>query len=582
MLSKKLLHHKVFNKMKRGQQNDLLKVDCVIIGAGAAGLQTASSLLLATTNDDNDNNHCPSFVIVEARDRIGGRIHTTCHTNPITGSEYVRDLGAAWVHGIGGIEYNNHNDEEEEKEEKKNPMVQLLEEYLQNNNNNASISSILKPIFDGNPWTRPNKILHQPKKIVLFVNGTKIDNENNSSVVSKALEQHSKLLQDISQYGNSLLFETGHEIETTTISVEQVIQESILPKRKENTDDDDGEDEQQQQLVLLLTPFYLFLIENWNGISMNETQLCLVVQSSEEEMTNRTNTQNTDEEYCEGDGDFAGPHCKVITGMTTVLQPLVEHVGLDNIRLKEKIISITDKKSHVEVVSSSGLIIEAKCCVSTIPLGVLQDCADDLFCPSLSPEKMEAIHSIWSGSYKKVFLTFDHIFLPRDAPFIGLVRTSKNNTDDKQDLAPRNMTIPSDYLLLNNLWAKDGIPSIEAILCGDLGKWAIQKSNEVIKQAVIEFIESSMCLSNLKDHCIDCHVTRWEEDEFTRGSYSTYKLGTMDRHVDELRTTEWDCRLVFAGEPTEIEDMGSFHAALMSGQRVAKEVLEYLEMIKNN
>jgi hypothetical protein len=144
------------------------------------------------------------------------------------------------------------------------------------------------------------------------------------------------------------------------------------------------------------------------------------------------------------------------------------------------------------------------------------------------------------------------------------------------------MTIPSDYLLLNNLWAKDGIPSIEAILCGDLGKWAIQKSNEVIKQAVIEFIESSMCLSNLKDHCIDCHVTRWEEDEFTRGSYSTYKLGTMDRHVDELRTTEWDCRLVFAGEPTEIEDMGSFHAALMSGQRVAKEVLEYLEMIKNN
>jgi protoporphyrinogen oxidase len=553
--------------MKRGQQNDLLKVDCVIIGAGAAGLQTASSLLLATTNDDNDNNHRPSFVIVEARDRIGGRIHTTHHTNPITGSKYVRDLGAAWVHGIGGIEY-----------EKKNPMVQLLEEYSQNNNNNTSISSILKPIFDGNPWTRPNKILHQPKKIVLFVNGTKIDNENNSPVVSKALEQHSKLLQDISQYGNSL-FETGNEIETTKLSVEQVIQESILPKRKEHTDDDDGEDEQQQQLVLLLTPFYLFLIENWNGISMNETQLCLVVESSEEEMTNRTNTQNMDEEHCEGDGDFAGPHCKVTTGMTTVLQPLIEHVGLDNIRLKEKIIKITDKKSYVEIVSSSGLIIEAKCCVSTIPLGVLQYCADDLFRPSLSPEKMEAIHSIWSGSYKKVFLTFDHSFWPNDTPFIGLIRTRKNNTEDEQDLTSRNMMIPSDYLLLNNLWAKDGIPSIEAILCGDIGKWAFQKTDEVIKQAVIEFIESSMSLSNLKDYCLDCHVTRWEEDEFTRGSYSTYKLGTMDRHVDELRTAEWDCRLVFAGEPTEIEDMGSFHAALMSGQRVAREVLEYLDTI---
>ncbi|XP_018303236.1 peroxisomal N(1)-acetyl-spermine/spermidine oxidase-like [Mycetomoellerius zeteki] len=59
----------------------------VIVGAGAAGIAAASRLLQKGVND---------FVILEANDRIGGRINTKDF------GENVVDLGAEWVHGESG------------------------------------------------------------------------------------------------------------------------------------------------------------------------------------------------------------------------------------------------------------------------------------------------------------------------------------------------------------------------------------------------------------------------------------------------------------------------------------------------
>lgn len=56
----------------------------VVVGAGIAGLGAARAL--------NDSGH--RVIVVEARDRVGGRIHTT-----MIGSQPV-DLGASWIHGV--------------------------------------------------------------------------------------------------------------------------------------------------------------------------------------------------------------------------------------------------------------------------------------------------------------------------------------------------------------------------------------------------------------------------------------------------------------------------------------------------
>jgi len=142
-----------------------------------------------------------------------------------------------------------------------------------------------------------------------------------------------------------------------------------------------------------------------------------------------------------------------------------------------------------------------------------------------------------------------------------------------------------NFLFLDNLWAKDGIPCLEAVLIGDAGSWATGKSDDVIRDAVLKFMEDAMGSSvdwsspsssaslSLSECCVDCHVTRWEEDPFSKGAYSGFQLGTMDWHCAELSRSEWDGHLIFAGEATHQEYEGSVHAALLSGVEAAKKIV---------
>lgn len=56
----------------------------VIVGAGTSGIAAASKLY---------ENGLENILILEAQDRIGGRVYTTQF------GEYVIDLGGQWVHG---------------------------------------------------------------------------------------------------------------------------------------------------------------------------------------------------------------------------------------------------------------------------------------------------------------------------------------------------------------------------------------------------------------------------------------------------------------------------------------------------
>ena len=60
----------------------------VIVGAGMAGLAAAAELHAARFDD---------VVVLEARDRIGGRVWTDN-----LGGAIPVDLGASWIHGIKG------------------------------------------------------------------------------------------------------------------------------------------------------------------------------------------------------------------------------------------------------------------------------------------------------------------------------------------------------------------------------------------------------------------------------------------------------------------------------------------------
>jgi phytoene dehydrogenase-like protein len=67
--------------------------DVIVVGAGVSGLSAAAALQAAGY----------SVIVVEARDRLGGRLHTVSF-NKTKGKV---DLGGAWIHGLDGNPITN-------------------------------------------------------------------------------------------------------------------------------------------------------------------------------------------------------------------------------------------------------------------------------------------------------------------------------------------------------------------------------------------------------------------------------------------------------------------------------------------
>ncbi|USW54238.1 Putative flavin amine oxidase, FAD/NAD(P)-binding domain superfamily [Septoria linicola] len=77
-----------------------------ILGAGVAGITAAQALVNASVTD---------FVIIEANDYIGGRIANVDFGRQSNGDPHKVEIGANWVHGVGGNFVN--------------PIYHLIEKY---------------------------------------------------------------------------------------------------------------------------------------------------------------------------------------------------------------------------------------------------------------------------------------------------------------------------------------------------------------------------------------------------------------------------------------------------------------------
>jgi monoamine oxidase len=502
----------------------LRRVQVAIVGAGASGLTCAAKLLRSSSPTT-------SVLILEARDRIGGRIYTTkekrrtCKGQDVT---FHVDHGATWVHGTSIVE---------DGEKEINPMISLLEQV-------GSLDQQLIESFSGNPWMRPQSVLHEKGEIAIYMDGKLIPKD--STLIPQAIHRHYKIMKEVSHLANHFT-ETGQETKLIHTSVEQVMRE---------IEEKNGHDEDASEALDLLVPYYTHLKEGWHGQSSSDLQLGDFTKDPSILAAMKT------DEFFTPDGDYDGPHCIVKEGMSTLMEPLMAQVG-DHVHLNQQVVKIQEADDGVRLETKSGMIVEADCCVITVPVGCLKASYSELFDPPLPVDKIEAINAMATGVYKKILLTFDRIFWPADETFVGFIRRSSPNGIGKN-------------LMVYNLWAHRDIPCMEAVLFGNAGKWAINQSDETIRNAILEFLEEAMGLSDIKGWCVDCHVTRWEEDPFTRGAYTSFSLGTSERHVEALQRSEWNGRLIFSGEATTCEYMGSVHAALISGQEAVHSVEDFL------
>jgi monoamine oxidase len=92
-------------------------------------------------------------------------------------------------------------------------------------------------------------------------------------------------------------------------------------------------------------------------------------------------------------------------------------------------------------------------------------------------------------------------------------------------------------------------------------------------QTLGELLKVSMQdLEQLLEHA-DFHD--WQNDPFSRGAYSYAKAGSDG--AAEALAGSIDNTLFFAGEATDSEFTGTVHAAMASGYRAAKEILQGID-----
>lgn len=544
---------------------------------------------------------------------IRNQLETTTNT-----STWTRDHGAAWLHGTGSgwwpqLQLSNvfaggHPLGNDDDDDDVNPMLELLRQetmMMQPHHHNDTTTTSrkdavqrhLNPVFpQGNPWIRPKTVLHNHQALQLYVAGRALDVSDNS-MIDRALHKHFDLLQRVHDLGKQKFIE-GNGLETVSISLAEAI--ATVQNEIANSLSDDGapvNDDvttttMDSSMVTAVAPFYRHLLECWYGASSTQLPLCAFVRGGKNKDDRQDSSRvvavddnDSYDSHYHPEGDYVGPHCTLRHGMSRVLEPLLQNGVREQIQLGQAVTNISwnasSSSSPITITTAAGWTVHADVCVVTLPSGCLKAAVTEqqppFFEPPLNPEKVEAIASTQMGAYKKIFLTFDEIFWPMEPPFIGLVRRVGDDTgatiagdgEDGEDDHPLG-----NYLLLDNLWAKDGIPSLEAVLFGVSGTWSIHKSNEVLQATVLSFLSQAMGLSLdwLTERCQDCHVTRWEEDPYSRGAYSSMALGALERHTEELRRPEWEGRLVLAGEATISEFEGSVHAALLSGQSAAQKV----------
>eukprot|EP00586_Coscinodiscus_wailesii_P006299 CAMPEP_0172480984 /NCGR_PEP_ID=MMETSP1066-20121228/6508_1 /TAXON_ID=671091 /ORGANISM="Coscinodiscus wailesii, Strain CCMP2513" /LENGTH=422 /DNA_ID=CAMNT_0013242843 /DNA_START=119 /DNA_END=1387 /DNA_ORIENTATION=- len=202
--------------------------------------------------------------------------------------------------------------------------------------------------------------------------------------------------------------------------------------------------------------------------------------------------------------------------------------------------------------------LKARHVILTVPLGVLKSRAIT-FNPPLPTEKQNAINELGNGSLTKCILRWDDLdmFWPKDTEWLLKIA----NTTDEQNRWTE---------FFNPYGVNGGRPILVGFVAGSESARVEELADEEITDEVLASLRSMF--GNVVPPPKEVIVSRWGRDEYSRGAYSYYKVGSSPRSRCELGKCLQQ-RLYFAGEATDVDNPQTVHGALASGQRCAYEIL---------
>lgn len=416
----------------------------VVIGAGLAGLSAAREL----------QRHGNRVIVLEARDRIGGRIWTSR-----LWPDLPMDLGASWIHGVTD-----------------NPLTELADEAR---------AKRLSTSYDS--------------AMALNATGKEID-----------LEPAMEMAEDLV---------------------------AAVRKAADRRDQD-------QSLAEAVTSS-----PQWKKATAEERRSVRHYVNGSYEAEFGGDWQEASAWNIDSGEEFDGGDQLFPAGFDQITAHLAK--GLD-VRLGQQITRIDPAAGGVMVTLRDGAALQADHAIVTVPLGVLQ-AGKIAFGEALEKPRQQAIESLRMGLLNKCWLRFDRVAWPDDVDWI-------------EWLGPRD-----------GFWAQwvslAKAASLPVLLGFHAGAQA-REMEELDDRATAATAHGALkaMFGNTFPAPQAAQVTRWSQDPHALGSYSFNAVGTSPKTRRMLAGSDWEGRIVFAGEATSADYFGTAHGAVLSGLAAAQSL----------
>ncbi|KAK7085974.1 hypothetical protein SK128_026343 [Halocaridina rubra] len=494
----------------------------VIIGAGMAGLAAANHLL---------KNNLRDFIILEGRNRVGGRI------TAITIDGRKMELGANWIHGILG-----------------NPIYELasansLVDIIQENKPHNVVAtlqdgrrvpfSILQEIYDAYFW-----FFRRCEEYFLckYLPPDGID----------SVGAHIKL--EISIYLQQF---PEHERHIRNLIFNYLLNRETCISGCNNMDDIDlmeiGSYTELPGGNIVLPGGYSSILGPLTK-DIADTQLLkghpvsCVRWRRGLEATSTVDSGLGQDILSKPDDNSEGGLLECKSGSTSLAASPSKKV-----------------RPKVEVVCQNGKKFLADHVICTVPLGVLKESGKTLFDPPLPEYKMDSINRLCFGTVDKIYLEYERPFLN---PNLTEVLCLWDPIDPQEPVSERwykkiySFSKVTETLLL-------------AWISGDEAKYMETLPFDVVSEKCTEILRRF-----LNDPFVPkpkrCINTTWWSQPYTRGSYSSVGVGasqvdiTNISHPLYMHPTSSKPAVLFAGEHCHPSFYSTVHGAYLSGREAAQ------------
>ncbi len=586
-------------KATKGRRKESSRETIVVIGGGMAGLSCARQL--TSVFNHYPNHAAPRIVVLEGRNRIGGRIYShqlsgmrstvlEPHERPtaemgahiIVGFDHGNPLDAI-VRGQLALKYHSIRDlstlydvDGTEVDEKQDTMVERLYKDVEGRSDEFRVKKLVKKTAAGDkdlidsgrdPTNDDGITIRQYEEaaasgtvdLLLPAKSRRRGAGHKAAKANKPDEEVDTNMDTKTQLpAAQAAKEIGFAVKEATKMNESLRLNEVASVPHQSLGAVLNEGVRQYQKFLDLRPKAMRLL-NWHFANM--------------EYANATNVDKMSLGSWDQDSgnEFQGEHAWVVGGYQQVPRGLWRYPTILDVHTNKAVQTIkygaAQSQGKATIICEDGEIFEADKVICTVPLGVLKQHSIQ-FEPPLPDWKEDSVSRLGFGLLNKVVLVFEKPFWDLNRDMFGLLRAARtgNGTTQEDYVAGRGQF----YLFWNTL-PTSGLPVLIALMAGDAAHEAERTSDCDLVVDCLGQLRKVYGQDNVPAP-LETIVTRWGSDRFARGTYSF--VATEAKAVDYDLLAKPVDNLFFAGEATCGTHPATVHGAYLSGLRAASEVLD--------